>query len=297
MASADGPSLTDSPDPYFQDEHGLYVSDTGVRHDEGSYSSKGFLILQEMQQRHFWYKGRQRVLHAAIDRHVPPADRRGRRVLDLGCGVGGWLAYVRQHQLFANSELAGADSSRDALLASRELTGKAVPHYVVDLTSLGWKARWDTVFLLDVLEHVKEDHSALASVFESMTPGGFAFLTVPALRAFWSWNDKAVGHHRRYSRGELEALAKRSGFEVRETRYFMFLLSPLVLLTRLASRRRARRADEEQLWQLIQQQHAPPIEPLNSALAATLRLESALGNHLQYPWGSSLLAVLRKPAE
>jgi trans-aconitate methyltransferase len=41
----------------------------------------------EAQQKHWWFVGRRRILRAVVESVVPPG--RNRRIVDLGCGVGG----------------------------------------------------------------------------------------------------------------------------------------------------------------------------------------------------------------
>ena len=41
--------------------------------------------------------------------------------------------------------------------------------------------------------------------------------------------------------------------------------------------------------------HAVPPAPINGLLTAAFGLETPLGRLVRFPWGTSLLAVLRKP--
>ena len=56
------------------------------------------------------------------------------------------------------------------------------------------------VAMLDVLEHIEDDHGVLADLLRRMDPGSHLVITVPAMQwAFSSW-DTELGHFRRYSR-------------------------------------------------------------------------------------------------
>ena len=61
-------------------------------------------------------------------------------------------------------------------------------------------ARFDCVVAFDVLEHLKDDESAMREAFRVLGPGGSAPRAVPADMALWSAHDEAVGHVRRYDR-------------------------------------------------------------------------------------------------
>jgi SAM-dependent methyltransferase len=215
--------------------------------------------------------------------------------VDLGGGCGGWVHYLQQRcpDLFA--ELALADSSADALALAAAVVGPGVGRYQVDLLRLQWRQRWDVAFLLDVLEHVPRHVEVLRQVRESLRPGGLVLVTTPALRAFWSYNDDLSHHVRRYSRRDFRRLARRSGLELCFSRYFMFLLSPLLVLSRLRAPDLARLSEEE-VRAYLDRTHRVPPWPVNQALRLVFSLESPAGVWLPFPWGTSVLAVLRRPA-
>ncbi len=70
----------------------------------------------------------------------------------------------------------------------------------IDLLDIPWFEKWDIVFLLDVLEHIPEHQEALKQIRKCMRPGGLLFITTPALKFFWTYNDDVVHHQRRYSK-------------------------------------------------------------------------------------------------
>ena len=42
-----------------------------VQHRDEEYGEGGFEILRDMQERHFWYRGRHRFLMEAVNRYLP----------------------------------------------------------------------------------------------------------------------------------------------------------------------------------------------------------------------------------
>ena len=112
---------------------------------------------------------------------------------------------------------------------------------------------------------------------------------------FWTWNDEEAHHQRRYNKADFTKLALEAGFELLDVRYFMFFLSPLLLLTRLLTAPK-REANFAERAELVKRMHAIPFGPLNAALAGVFRAETPLGHLINFPWGTSLLCVLRKPA-
>jgi SAM-dependent methyltransferase len=245
-----------------------------------------------MQQDHFWYRGRHRLLLDVARQHLtitPPP-----RLIDLGGGCGGWVAYLAQHQPFPIGELALADSSRTALDLAAGVLPKEIKKYQIDLLDLSWQAPWDGAFLLDVLEHIPDHRSALRQIHQALVPGGVLIITVPALQAFWSWNDELSHHQRRYSKPSLVNLARGCGFRVREARYFMFFLSPLLLASRLMTSSRARKLSAQERTALANRMHDLPNPLVNEVLSWIFGLENRVGSRVRFPWGTSLLAVLEK---
>jgi SAM-dependent methyltransferase len=264
-------------------------SSTPVVHREAEYDSRGFEQLVRMQRGHFWYRGRHHFLAAGLRRHISPG--KPLRAVDLGGGCGGWAAYLARHEPFAISELALADSSARALQLAAPWLPEGISTHQVDLMDLPWESRWDVAFLLDVIEHLPDDVGALRQVYRALAPGGLLVVSVPALPFFWSWNDEAIGHQRRYSVGDFVPLAHRSGFELLDARYFMFFLSPLVLAGRYLNRPKP----GEDAWKAVERTHRIPAWPINTALSAAFLAETPLGHWLRFPWGTSAFAILRKP--
>jgi hypothetical protein len=118
-------------------------------------------------------------------------------------------------------------------------------------------------------------------------------LTVPALTCFWSYNDDIAHHQRRYSKADLQDLADRSGLRIVSSHYFMFLLSPLLWLSRKFGPKIDDMTPEEQRSRLRKTHQTPP-RLVNSLLAWVFGLETPLGLRVSFPWGTSLLCVFEK---
>lgn len=282
--------------PYRRGADGIYVAPGRVEHRDEEYDPAGFETLLAMQRRHFWYRGRHRLLLLALRRELarrPPAERPAG--VDLGGGCGGWLAYLAERAGDLLGELALADSSRVALERAAPVVGPAVARYQVDLLDLGWEERWEVAFLLDVVEHLAQDARALRQAARALKPGGLLLLTVPALRFFWSYNDELVRHRRRYSRADLARLGIASGLELRSARYFFFATSPLFFAARWR-RPPLESMSGEQIAACLRRTHRVPPAPVNLLLTWIVAAEAPLALRLPLPWGTSLLGVFRKPS-
>jgi SAM-dependent methyltransferase len=134
------------------------------------------------------------------------------------------------------------------------------------------RGAFDTVVCANVLEHIEDDRAALRSMRELLVPGGRVVLIVPALRQLYGAIDQAIGHHRRYSRREIEEKLREAGLAVEHVSYFNTLGVPGWFLNSVVLRRRS----------------VPGFQArLNDRLTPLLRLE----RRLRAPIGMSLLAV------
>jgi 2-polyprenyl-3-methyl-5-hydroxy-6-metoxy-1,4-benzoquinol methylase len=288
--------LKEHDTPWFAQHNGVSVRRTGVSHCAEEYDEHGFDVLFRMQREHFWYRGRHRFLLAALETELATLDAPANTLnaIDLGAGCGGWIDYLLSRSVLRFAEVALADSSLSALEFAATVIGSQLPRFQVDLRDLGWKERWDIVFLLDVLEHVQDHRSVLQQIHRCLRPNGLLFLTAPALNFFWSYNDELARHQRRYSRRDMEALAHQCELTLTKVRYFMFFLSPLLYL----SRRRGLKIGEmsrDQIREFLARTHRVPSKPVNVLLRLIFSMETPLGLWLPFPWGTSVLGIFQKP--
>ncbi len=234
----------------------------------------------EVDDHHWWYRGRRRIIRAELDRLALPV---GARVLDAGCGSGRTLEELVDYGAPAGIEL---DPDAAELARSRGVAEVLVGR----LEELPWSAdTFDLITCLDVLEHTPDDRLTLAELRRVCKPGGFLLITVPAYQALWSLHDEANHHYRRYSRRSLSSAASQAGWSVvRSSSFNSVLLAPAAVV-RLAQRRFGTHNGYTNDLEL-----GPGW--LNQALEQPLRLEASwLARGRSLPAGLSLLALLRKP--
>ena len=235
--------------------------------------------MAELDQHHWWFTARRRILSSVIRRVVRlPA---GARILELGCGTGHNLDTLAEFGRVEASELD--DYARE--LATKRL-GRAVEKAALPDLSKFPTDSYDLIALLDVLEHVPDDKGSLAAILTRLKPGGALLLTVPANPWMWSAHDVAHHHHRRYRKSEIAALAKEAGFEIELLSPFNTLLFPLIAGVRLLNKVRGHDSADDAL----------PSRPVNSTLDKLFGAEAGLIGRLPFPFGVSLVAVLRRPA-
>lgn len=184
--------------------------------------------MLELDEQHWWYRGRRKVIRAELDR-VPLPVRAV--VLDAGCGSGRTLDeladYGEVHGIELDPEAAQLARSRGR---GEVRTGR--------LEALPWNdATFDLITCLDVIEHTPDDRLTLRELRRVCKPGGWLLVTVPAYQGLWSLHDEANHHYRRYSRGRLRSAALAGGWQVERMTSFNTLLLGPAAVVRIAERR------------------------------------------------------------
>ena len=144
----------------------------------------------------------------------------GSRVLEIGSGIGNLSAFLvdRERLVLTDTreEYLARLRTRFANHSNISVVHLYLPHD--DRAVAG--QRFDTIICLNVLEHVEDDITSLAAVRKLLEPKGRLVLLVPALPALYGSIDRALGHHRRYTRADLIAKLERTGFRLAHIEYF-----------------------------------------------------------------------------
>lgn len=118
-------------------------------------------------------------------RPVPAAERHFLRrllalkpsgvLLDVGCGRGDWLRYIKEHSPF---RVEGVEPSPEASDYARRVQKLDVR--TGDLQSAAYPdASFDVVYLRNVLEHVAEPRELIPEIRRVLLPGGICAVHVP----------------------------------------------------------------------------------------------------------------------
>jgi 2-polyprenyl-3-methyl-5-hydroxy-6-metoxy-1,4-benzoquinol methylase len=280
---------------FSQDVSGIYIPAEPVRQTayDNIYDEAGLKHHLYNQAHHFWQRGRMRFILRAFKDQIRGRNLAALRVIDIGGGGGGWIRTLKQEFGLTFGELALSDASLPVLHASKDVIGDGVNRYQANISNLPWRNYWDAIFLLDVLEHIEDDVAALKEVKTTLRTDGWIFVATPALKFFWSGEDVAAGHFRRYSKRDFAALADKTGLKLLGSHYFMFFLSPLIIWRNLSWRDPAKMTKEE-IEAQKRYTHIAPSKPINTALKLIFSAETPLGLKIPFPWGSSILGIFRK---
>jgi len=142
----------------------------------------------------------------------------GQEVLEIGCGNGNFTVLLAQQCL----RVVAVDLDQEYVRAAKSrLAGKAgVKVLHADATQMQWRSSFDTVVMLDVLEHIQDDVQMLRSLSHCLKPQGKLIVKVPALEWLYSPMDEAIGHYRRYNKNTLNKSFRKAGFSNPSMWYF-----------------------------------------------------------------------------
>jgi SAM-dependent methyltransferase len=201
----------------------------------------------------------------------------GHRVLEVGAGLGAVTAhYADRREVVAN------DMSPACVRALRDRFGDH-PNVRVeagDLRGLGLQEHFDSVLMVNVLEHIADDVEALRGLSQLLVPGGSVVVYVPALNWLYGPNDKKVGHYRRYSVWRLREVFREAGLEPVDLRWVNLLAIPA-----WAAFSRGDVRDTQEIGKLLSLWD-------RTAVPASRFLEA----HVTTPIGLNVLGVGRRPA-
>lgn len=205
----------------------------------------------------------------------------GRRILEVGAGIG-----TMSRRLVNDADLVVGIEPNSNCVARLEESMRAEPKFRLlpchledcDVGDLQ-RHRFDTVYCVNVLEHIHDDVAALRAFKEVTVPGGHICIYVPAVQAAYGPLDAELGHHRRYSKRTLAAAFAAAGLDLQQLRY----TNPIGLVGWMynskVTKRRRHNLQQVRLFERFVAPWALPLERL-----------------ITPPIGSSLMAVGVRPA-
>jgi SAM-dependent methyltransferase len=240
-----------------------------------------YLKLAEVEDR-MWYF---RSLHAHVVRLLTQAGvKPDAAVLDAGCGTGGMILRLREQQ--RGWKWSGIDFMPIACELARQRCGAGTDIREASVTALPFAdASFDAVVSADVICQVDDADVAVKEFFRVLKPGGVVVINVPAYMWMWSYHDDSCQTKHRYTRPEVEALMSTAGFENRWSTHTNALPFPLLW----AKRKLLRSANDTS----DMKDYPAAVDAAFRALVAPEHLWLKMGG--RWAWGSSVLAVARKP--
>lgn len=206
---------------------------------------------------------------------------RNLNILDVGCGTGITMNCMREY-----GTVYGIDNSAEAMeFCKRRKINKLV---MVDANRLSFKtASFDLIYLLDVLEHIKNDKIVLKELGRLCKDQGRILIFVPAYKFLWGSEDVISHHVRRYNIFDLRKKVAEAGFKIDILSYVDTILFPAIFLSIMM--RKLLKKDCSCGTNLI-----PLPSFLNRLLGYIFAIEAVFLPCFNFPYGASIVCLATK---
>ena len=200
----------------------LTLSEDGIWYGPGtsklSYPTDGNDDCFAVEDHSFWFQHRNQCI-TTIVRRFPP--QHGAPIFDVGGGNG----FVARGLEGAGFDVVLVEPGRSGAVNAK---ARGLRNVVCATTvAANFKpGSLPAVGLFDVIEHIEDAVSFLASIRKQMTDGGRLYATVPAYQSLWSADDLVAGHFRRYDDASLRRVLTTAGFKVQ---FMSYIFRPLPL--------------------------------------------------------------------
>jgi glycosyltransferase involved in cell wall biosynthesis len=141
----------------------------------------------------------------------------GDRILEIGAGIGTLTSQFIPRELYVASDInphylhyLRSYSYGKPYLRVLKIDAGDPSHFI------GLEQKFDTALMINVLEHVPDDHLALGNIWQSLEPGGRAIILVPQHPALYGTLDEVLEHRERYTIPALRNSLTSAGFRVEE---------------------------------------------------------------------------------
>lgn len=256
-----------------------------VANSYADYPDTGFDLTNENAGSSFWVSSRNRLFKSIVQSHLMPTSKT--RFLDIGCGTGNFIQQIAKNK---NIEITGSEIYLKGLAyAKKNLPSVDFVQFDVTQGKIGEQFHIITAF--DVLEHIENDNAALSNISQMLKKDGVLIVSVPQHMFLWSKLDEIVKHKRRYSRRELVAKLKANDFDISYVTSFLFILFPLMLISRLFDK-----ADDDLPTNERELEKRVTFSGfLNRIFDFIMKVDEALiSKGVSLPFGGTLVAVARK---
>ena len=208
-------------------------------------------------------------------------------IMEIGCSSGFLIKDLIKS--FPDATVVGADVVKEPLKRlARDLPG--VPLIRFDLLKCPLPEQSvDVLIMLNVLEHIEDDVSALKNAMKLLKPGGSLVIEVPAGPYLYDGYDAELHHFRRYSATELKRKLSEAGFMVLRQSHLGFILYPAFVAVKLLNK--WVRSKKNTL--VVRDQATSTSESL--LVRWVMSLESNYLANICLPFGIRALAVARRP--
>lgn len=160
----------------------------------------------------------EKLLHRIKTKIMPNIRiKKGERVLDIGCGTGILLPFIRK-KAGVNSKVTALDYSKKMLKKAEEKYGEKYNYVCANATRLPFKRNsYDTVICFNVFPHFPKKYKVLSEISRTLKPKGRLYIvhgsSLKEIEERHKKAGKAVMHDVLPDNDKMKKLLSNSGFK------------------------------------------------------------------------------------
>jgi len=154
------------------------------------------------------------------------------KILEIGSGIGNISQFFikNKQQIYLSDIRENYCSKLEDQFSQESNVGDILQldlvHPDFERTYADYLNYFDTLFALNVVEHIENDTLALQNCKKLLKPGGTIIILVPAFQSLYNRFDEELYHYRRYTRSSLGKVFERSEIPIIAAFYFNFMGIP-----------------------------------------------------------------------
>ena len=197
-------------------------------------------------------------------------------ILEIGAGIGSITKLFSRNINFTSWTLLEPDEDNAQILKSYFKNKNRFIIFNSNLEDFKSKNKYDVIIAADVIEHIKDDSSALSYLINLLNPEGIILLYVPALNWLYSPFDKSIGHYRRYNKTSLKKiLPKKANFLI------IKYIDSIGLFASAANK-------------FLQKSSSPKLEQVLFWDRFLIPISRLVDRLIRYKYGKNIFAVIKK---
>ena len=192
-------------------------------------SEEEFRMMFEAEEKLWWY----RILHEKVLKEIEGkfALNKDISIMDIGCGTGGLLAFLRKNNY---SNLQGIDYSDNSIRFSKFRNLNVQKVNIDDVITVFTNQKFDVIICNDVFYCLckYQISKALSSIDSLLKPEGIFLSNNNSFDIFYGTHDIAVGGKWRFTFKDFKEFTVNTSLKIQYHSYWTWILAPLVLLVR-----------------------------------------------------------------
>lgn len=252
-------------------------------------SEAEFRIMYEAEEKLWWY----RILHEKVLSEIQQkfGNKKDISILDLGCGTGGLLHFLRKNNY---QNLHGIDYSDTSIHFSKLRNLSVQKVNIADILPVFQGQQFEVIICNDVFYCLNQDQiiNALQDISSLLKTEAIFISNNNAFNIFYGTHDIAVGGKWRFTRKDFQRFLKNVPLQIQYYSYWTWILSPLVLSIRIFQQMRLKLGLID-TSKLVSDVRVPPVW-LNELFYRIVKMEERILKKGFF--GSSLFLRMKKSA-